>query len=169
MGYLIQALEPHNLRMHAQSLTCAIETYNSGYDAIAVSGNSGSIMAGILSINLDKPIIVVRKGESCHGEQVELPSLNWDGTNFTEQPRRYIIVDDGISSGATIQRILSNIGTEVVRMNEVLPEFDLLCTGIFCYNQEFIGTMNKGVMMELVRRFQWTYPIVCNNQLLYNP
>ena len=127
-------------------------------------------MAGILSVNLDKPIIVVRKGESCHGAEVELPSMCQDGTSFTEQPRRYIIIDDGISMGGTICNILQKIKEDVDIYNTSFnANFDLLPVGIFCYNQDRIGSMSKETVTGMAKGLNWPCLIVGNNQLLYNP
>ena len=169
MGYLIQALEPAKLRAHVQKLTSTIQEFAGGYDAIAVTGNSGAIPAGILSINLNKPIIIIRKGESSHGTEVELPSMCDDGTVFTSQPRRYIIIDDGISTGATIIRMRRMIAEEIDGRSTTNPDFDLYCVGIFCYNQRFIGTMNREMITDMAVRYGWDCPIICDNRILYKP
>ena len=72
------------------------------FDALAFRGVSGAIIAPVLALELRKSIIVVRKtAEKSHmwGQTVQ-------GDN---NARRYIIVDDFIDSGATVQTISKKI------------------------------------------------------------
>ena len=71
------------------------------FDALAFRGVSGAIIAPVLALELRKSIIVVRKtAEKSHlGRTVQ-------GDN---NARRYIIVDDFIDSGATVQTIVKEI------------------------------------------------------------
>ena len=70
------------------------------FDAIAVRGMSGATIGAILADRLDKDLYLVRKGnevESSHSSyKVEGP----DG------PIDYIIVDDFVATGATIEAVL---------------------------------------------------------------
>ncbi len=97
MSYFDRALIPSNLEIavaRAKKRLCRIK-----YDAIAVSGYSGALVAGAFSIALKKPIILVRKTtEDAHSSSlVEYGRIR---SKF-----RYIIVDDFVASGETIQRI----------------------------------------------------------------
>lgn len=71
------------------------------FDAIAFTGLSGSVIAGAVALAMDKYLYCVRKnGESRHSEyQVEGPSTGL----------RYAIIDDFISTGATIERIIEMV------------------------------------------------------------
>jgi adenine/guanine phosphoribosyltransferase-like PRPP-binding protein len=75
------------------------------FDAIAVTGNSGTLFAGALAVALNKPIILVRKpGESSHSNHtVEGP---YTGISS------YIFVDDFICSGKTLKRVKDAIRNE---------------------------------------------------------
>lgn len=83
------------------------------YDSIAFRGMSGALLCPILSLRLRKKMIMVRKGEKTHsGFKVE---------GVTEGSR-YIIVDDLIVTGRTIDAIISS-----------LPESE--CVGIFLWQE----------------------------------
>lgn len=69
------------------------------FQAIAVTGTSGLVMGGIVSYRFGIPLIVVRKpGTSDH---------HWSSMNVRgyQLPDQYVIFDDLISSGATVNRI----------------------------------------------------------------
>lgn len=69
-------------------------------DAIAFRGLSGAGIAFPLSERFGLPLIGVRKGESSHGSHIESANSNIE---------TYIIVDDLICLGGTINEIVSSI------------------------------------------------------------
>ena len=71
------------------------------FDALAVRGVSGLILAPIVAYLLDKYVIVVRK-----------PSVNSHASESVESPitaGKYVIFDDFVSSGATARAIKEEI------------------------------------------------------------
>lgn len=71
------------------------------FDAVAVTGLSGLLMGPVVADRLGKGIIVVRKeGEKNHSGYAIESSVSG----------KYVIVDDFISTGATIRRIVDNVG-----------------------------------------------------------
>lgn len=87
------------------------------FDAIAFTGNSGAIFAGALAVKINTNMILVRKpNESSHagGAIVE----------GDDRDKRYLIVDDFISSGDTIKRIVREI-------KKVFPS--KVCIGVLEY------------------------------------
>lgn len=71
-------------------------------DCLFVTGKSGIAMAFTLLAEYSVPIITVRKpDERSHGVVFEGP------TNF--EPKRYLILDDFVSSGDTVERVLSQV------------------------------------------------------------
>jgi len=67
---------------------------------VLVSGLSGIIPAAIFCHKHSKTLVVLRKeGEHCHGEIAEGP---WDWPK-----KRYIIIDDFMSGGHTMSRLVS--------------------------------------------------------------
>ncbi len=93
------------------------------YDAILFTGVSGMAMGFPLSLKLKKPIVIVRK-EGCawNHSEYQIEGL--------KEFKRYIIVDDRISTGKTINNIIRNI-------KDHCPNAKL--TGIFLYNQYYSG------------------------------
>lgn len=89
------------------------------FDSIAFRGISGALIAPVLAMRLNKNLIAVRKSTSgCHScHTVE----GYHGS------KRYIIVDDFISSGETVESIISNI-------REFANE-DSQCVGVLCVNK----------------------------------
>lgn len=76
------------------------------FDTIAFSGMSGAAMAFILSHWMNVPLLCVRKrNEQSHYVQQSGKILEGNVKNA----RRYLIVDDFISSGATVNHIVESI------------------------------------------------------------
>ena len=92
------------------------------FDAIAFRGTSGAAMAYPISVATGIPLICVRKvKERSHGRPVE-------GSHKFEV-KSYLIVDDFIESGNTIDKIIDAINHEI-------PWFegaDVPCVGILLY------------------------------------
>ena len=90
-----------------------------GINTLAGKGQSGMLALGVLSFRLNLPMIVVRGrlDESFHDDN------GYVNGAFSEEPR-YLIVDDMISSGKTVQ----DIGR---RIAAVCPR--AVCVGVFCY------------------------------------
>lgn len=86
--------------------------------AIAFSGSSGAALAFPLALKHELPVIYVRKaGEKSHGYNVEF--------NGTGSGLRYIIVDDFIDTGSTVERIYKKVQKEDKAM---------VCAGVFLYD-----------------------------------
>ena len=84
---------------------------NKKFDAIAVTGNSGTLFGGALALKLKKRVILVRKpGVDSHGTELEI---------LFETVDSYIFVDDFIDSGATIKRVISTITSKDENMQLV--------------------------------------------------
>lgn len=82
------------------------------FDAIAFTGVSGAALAFPLSFALGIPLLCVRKqGESSHSP------YKVEGDYSAE---RYVIVDDFISSGSTVNRIQDDIESEISGVPELV-------------------------------------------------
>jgi adenine/guanine phosphoribosyltransferase-like PRPP-binding protein len=108
------------------------------FDTIAFSGTSGAAMAFILSHKMGLPLLCVRKQE--------ITSHYTNSGNYLEGnigARKYLIVDDFISSGETIRYIVSTI-------HKQKPATE--CVAILMYNQKMGGNY----------QFEgWKYPVPC--------
>jgi orotate phosphoribosyltransferase len=73
------------------------------YDTFVCRGMSGCLLTPFLAKEFNKRLCVVRKESNCHDFK----------TVIGHKPlKNYIIVDDFISSGSTIQSILDNMNVE---------------------------------------------------------
>ena len=112
-------LSPRKLASRIRNVVKAIRASKIQFDAIAYRGNSGALIAPGVAIALNKPLILVRKNnENSHS------SYSVEG--YVRPECSYIIVDDFVSSGATIEAITVDITQEVP---------DTLCVGVFLYEK----------------------------------
>lgn len=68
------------------------------YDAVVLSGTSGTWLGALLVMAGHNVILVRKPGECSHGEQIE-------GICIPEEIRKVVIIDDFICSGDTLRRI----------------------------------------------------------------
>lgn len=93
---------------------------SSQFDAIAFSGMSGAVMAPTLAYLLDKQLIIVRKdAELANSHSSSM--VEYAGYPLKD---RVIIVDDFVSSGATVLRIMEKIRDANLRATFV---------AVYCY------------------------------------
>jgi adenine/guanine phosphoribosyltransferase-like PRPP-binding protein len=95
------------------------------FDAIAFCGSSGSAAAFSLAMKHKIPLIYVRKkNEKSHSySQVECNAINL-------QIKKYLIVDDFVDSGATLDYIVSTI-RKFSKKNNAYPAEQV---GVLCYD-----------------------------------
>ena len=124
MSYLPLDLKKiREAKKHIRNAIAMMKNDGVEFDFIAVRGNSGSMLACYAAEKSGKPIILLRKGESSHGSQVEMP------VGMEEDKYRYIIVDDLIWSGATIVNISIEIKKTFGRVQKT-PQM----VGMIMYN-----------------------------------
>lgn len=120
------------LRSHAQMLADFIPRMMQEYDAdcIAVMGKSGISLAFATLMLIDFPIMVVRKrGENSHGNPIE-------GTHM-HVAKRYLILDDFVSSGETVRNIVSLINEKAsFSQNGFVPQ----CAAVLAYKSTGKGS-----------------------------
>ena len=103
-GYIGAQFDPKALRETVNRLSRAIPYYMDALkaDAIAVTGKSGISVAFAALMEVNFPLIVVRKrGETTHGSPIE-------GSGDVDV-RRYLVLDDFVSSGNTVVEIVSRL------------------------------------------------------------
>lgn len=105
--------------------------YKAGkFQAIAFSGSSGAALAFCVAAKHKIPLIYIRKkNEECHGSPIEF-------NGSTVEVRQYLIVDDFISSGSTMNYIIDKI-RNYTKGHKAYPAKPM---GIFCYDGH--GTEN---------------------------
>ena len=93
--------------------------------AIAYTGSSGAAIAFPLAIEYELPIIYVRKeNEQSHGGKVEC--------NFTDEIENYVIVDDFIATGRTVERVIKGVKECAKAFSWNGPE----CIGVFVFDPQ---------------------------------
>lgn len=109
------------------------------FDAIAGAGNSGLLLLGAVSYRLGIPLIAVRRGiETTH----DYRTVNGFFGGYNEGIWRYLIIDDLIDTGSTMNRIITSIKEE---------EPHAVPAGILTYRTPYFGrgdfsfTSNFGV------------------------
>lgn len=109
----------HNV-LSASDLAACVETAKKrltglDFDHIAVTGNSGTLFGGALAVAMQKDLILVRK-----------PTVNSHASAFVEHTiydnalHRYVIVDDFVESGRTIQVINTAIDRDAALTRQTL-------------------------------------------------
>ncbi len=95
------------------------------FDTIAFRGNSGASVAFPVAVEMGIQMALIRKGkdqESSHGDPIE----------GAGEMKNYIILDDFIFSGTTIDTIYNKIQTRA----KDLQHTDVKCVGIALYNND---------------------------------
>jgi hypothetical protein len=114
-AHLSTALTPQKLRKAVAATIKFLK--GKDFDAIAFRGLSGQLFAPIIAIRLRKTLLAVRKGEDTHSTQMVEGDLG---------ARNYIIIDDFIAGGNTVNQIIKEIYA-------VRPS--IKCVGYFGYNR----------------------------------
>ena len=128
-GYSQHMYDNESLRNGAKDLASAIPVLmrQTGAEVIVVSGKSGIALAFATAMLIDFPIVVVRKaGENSHGHKVEGPA----DKVFT----KYLILDDFIDTGTTVNRIVNDLYTHAEQGYGVGEPAH--CVGILEYRKE---------------------------------
>lgn len=126
-GYSDTHFNTAKLRSKAKALALVLPGLmeRNEVDAVVVTGKSGMSLAFATLMLIDFPLVVVRKrGENSHGNNIE-------GTG-TINVRRYIVLDDFISSGATVRTIVQDINDLATALSETAPE----CVGVLQYMRD---------------------------------
>lgn len=111
-SHLEHTLNVSLLRQTIRRAVAVLKHYE--FDAIAFRGLSGSLIAPALAVELNKSLIAVRKPEEIrHSSRIVEGDYN---------AKRYVIVDDLISTGTTARAIVEAIKNEV--------NSDAICIGV---------------------------------------
>lgn len=101
-------------------------------DIVVARGLSGVIVATAMGTLFDTPFAIVRKSnEMSHGRSIEVvDNENSDNGCWTQKCYKdWIIVDDLVASGATVEAILDAIRSQ-------RSTFTGVCRGIVLYNED---------------------------------
>lgn len=117
MSYL--TLNHNNRKKYIRATVKALKESGLDFQSIVCTGLSGLLVSPVIAERLDKQLVIVRKGESSHGSDIEMDWRNNIGN--------YVILDDFTESGETITRI----------RNKMVKHFPLGadCVGVYMYRQ----------------------------------
>lgn len=129
----MEILVPEKRKRYLRQAKKAFRAANLEFDSIAFSGMSGAMFAPLLAHVLKKELVMVRKG-------ADLPDRGHSAfvVEGYAAVKRYVIVDDLVSTGATVKYIHGHI----------LQDFanDAKCVGVYCYlGNEFKNAHNSRV------------------------
>lgn len=105
-SYLYNLMYPDKLEETAKIITDAINYDKKKLDinGIAVTGMSGIVVGGLISVNTKLPIILVRKEfKNSHSNLLVETSFDY------HQKFNYVFVDDLVSGGSTLARVYGEI------------------------------------------------------------
>ena len=97
-AHLERGLDPVLRRLTIENLLRILKHFD--FDAIAFRGLSGALIVPTIAMMMDKTLLAVRKGEQSHSSRMVEGDYN---------ARRYVIIDDLIASGTTVQTIVQSI------------------------------------------------------------
>ncbi len=129
--YLTDCLTGNGLTNVINNIVNGIERSKIQFDAIAFSGMSGAIVAPSVAMILNKPMMMVRK----HLNDTHSIRLI---EGIYQRDCRYIIVDDLVSTGSTIARIIFTIHKEIDLNNS--------CVGVFLYNAIMTSEISSPIL-----------------------
>lgn len=116
-SYLHLVLTPKGLYAAARRIRTLAKKHRMQFDAVVFTGYSGALVGPLVAAQMGKdPIFVRKEKESNHSSWTVEGSID---------VRRYVIVDDFVSSGRTIERVLA-------QMRE--HRHGAECVGILQYN-----------------------------------
>ena len=117
--YLQEALDLNKREETIAKLSFLIHLAHLDFDAVAFTGMSGALIAPSVADRLDKNLLMVRKDDcSSHSAQYYGEYLEGD-----LEAKKYIIIDDLISSGTTLEKMIKKLGKRKI-------------VGIFFYSHE---------------------------------
>ena len=125
-SYLEDGLEKSSARKAIRGMKKLILKSNIEFDAIAYTGQSGALVAPTIAYLLNKHLIMVRKDVELSGSH----SFNRvEGYVNKNEPINYIIIDDFVETGKTINTIHEKIADAAGN----LPS-NIILKGIFLWN-----------------------------------
>lgn len=96
------------------------------FDYLIGTGLSGTCIIPTVALRLNKPFAIVRKDTNHHG------SFLIEGIPRENKPLLYLILDDFVSTGATVDIILT-------KMQAFIQRKDDICIGLFAYKDVYFG------------------------------
>jgi adenine/guanine phosphoribosyltransferase-like PRPP-binding protein len=126
MHYLAPCLDAKKRRALITKIVSELKPIAKSFDAIAVSGYSMALIAPIVAYRLHKPVVLVRKeGHKTHSGWIVESAAPGPKTSLASG-WKYIVIDDMIDSGETLEYIISQIKKSEGE--------DCVCVGVYLYH-----------------------------------
>lgn len=124
--YLSCILTPNTLERIVEDTYEVLKRHKNEFDAIAFRGMSGAMVAPQVAVKLKKSLLMVRKGEDCH---------SYSAVEGEFDIKSYVIVDDLVDTGKTIQTIINSIKSAITGPGRIKSEGKgPNCIGMVFYN-----------------------------------
>jgi orotate phosphoribosyltransferase-like protein len=139
-SYLRETFDAKKVRIIVRAMTKMVKDSNVEFDTVVFRGMSGALIAPILAYRLKKYVAVCRKeSDGSHSGHSGKLEGNVDIKNF-------IIIDDFIDMGTTVEIILKTV-------KDCSPSSK--CVGIFLYRSSSYGERFdcRGVKIPVFRHF----------------
>ena len=151
-SYLNTALDMERALFAVSVIERIVKEKEIEFDTIVFRGMSGAILAPLVAAKLGKELLMVRKEDNSHSSYIV------EGNIAT---RKYIILDDLISTGETILSIFKALFKEGARQEQFCqnPEYDLRtasCEGIILY-ESLKGTWIDNFSDGDKKRWEFSY------------
>ena len=115
-SHLWRFLQPQELKIMTRVAVSVLSKHD--FDAVAFRGISGNLIAPAIAMEMNKSLIAVRKTtKDCHSDRRVEGDI---------AARRYVIVDDFICSGATVNAIMDEI-YEVNKEGRCIGVLEAMC------------------------------------------
>jgi len=116
--YLENLMSGGRLNRKKNALIRCIEKSNTKFDTVAFTGVSGSLLGPTIAMHFKKRVVIIRKNiMGTHSNRMVEGDI--------KRCHKYIIIDDVVESGRTIQRIVKKIADS---------GHNSRCVGVFLYN-----------------------------------
>lgn len=124
--YLQSALNPVTLNTLVENLVTSIQNSGLEFDTIAFRGLSGTLVAPLVAVRLQKQMMCIRKDRagSCHSAHTMEGHIG---------ASRYIVIDDLICTGATLRAVMSEIAHAYAFADQPQPTM----VAVFLYESEY--------------------------------
>jgi len=129
-----------------------LKKYSGCFDTIVCRGKSGMLAAGYLAASMNKNIIIIRKStNNAHAAGL---------VEYWESPERYIIVDDFISSGATMANITS-------KMKKLFPKAKLVAIALYDDDERDVECDFGFAVYKKINKLWGKITVVTPNEIYY--
>lgn len=130
-GYMKIALRPDRLKRRLKTIKSALRKHK--FDSIAFTGHSGSLLAAPIALYLNKELIMVRKLRKDSHSKIPVEGY--------KASKRYIIIDDLVSSGSTVKNVYKKV-------KKFAPK--AVCLGVFEVNDVELDSDPKDLNLRSI-------------------